>query len=295
MENSYETYKGFKIRYKDSQKILILENDRITESCNFMLKENISGLELNYVYGISDTDFVFLKDFNFVNFLSIINWWTKDISQIHNLTELHTLNIVTDCKTKIDFSQFPKLTNCILHWRSGATSLYKSTLLEDLCLFHYNPKEKNLLNLSNLKNLKKLQVNSSPINSLEGIENLQNIEKLELYYLRNLENIEHIKQLPKLKKLSMESCKKANLQAIAHLQQIEKLLLTKMADIESVKLFSELKNLQSLALGETKITDGNLSPMFDLPNLQRFIGKHYKHYSHSFEEITQKIAEIHNV
>jgi len=198
MNSSYEIYKGFKVRLRNEQKILLLEKNRIEESRLFMLNENILGLELNYVFGISDTDYAFLKNFDFVNYISILDWWTKDISQIHHLKNIHTLHISTYCKTKIDFTAFPKLKSCVLYWRNGAKSLYECSSLVNLCLFHYNPKEKDLSNLLSLKNLKQLQINNSPISNLSGIETMQQLEKLELYYLRNLEDIENTKILPDL-------------------------------------------------------------------------------------------------
>jgi len=275
---------GFTLANDNEAKTMILNSNKIEKSLLFMKAEKIVSLELNDLLGCKASDIAFLNDFDFVKRINILNDYIDDLSPIHHLKNLETLIIQSNCKTKIDFTAFPKLKDLRTGWRKNSPTLYEATQLEALSLSSFSPKEKDLSLLKKLVNLRKLNISSSAIYSLAGIENLQKLEKLELYYLRNLENLENIKLLPDLKELCIESCKKADLKPIADLQQIEKLKLVKTTDIESVSLFSKLKNLQTLILGETKIIDGNLSPMFELPRLKTFKGRHYKHYSHVFSE-----------
>jgi len=288
---SYSIYKTFWVSQYPQGVFIRLQSDRIEESIDFMKEENILGLEIIKVSGYPENDISCLKKFDFIKHINIINYSLDDITPIHHLKNLETLIIQTDCNTKIDFTAFPKLKDLRMDWRKNSPSMYDAVQLERLWISAFKPKEKNLSLLSNLKNLTNLRITSSPITNLSGIETMQQLEKLELYYLRNLEDIENTKKLPNLKELCIESCKKIDLKPIANLTQIEKIELIKTADIESVNLFTKLKNLQSLILGETKIIDGNLSPMQSLPKLEAFEGRHYKHYSNVFKElITSKIT-----
>ena len=288
MRKAYSEYKGFKVRDRNGL-CLILESDKINESIEFMRKEEIKQLEINLQLGYNENNVLCLEKFNFIERLNILHWKIMDISSIHSLTNLQTLIIQTYCKTKIDFTVFPKLKTLRMDWRSNSPTLYELDNLQELWLHHFKPKTKDLVLLKNLKNLKNLRIANSPIHNLNGIENFQGLKKLELYYLRPLQSLDGVQHLKKLEELRIEACSKVNdIEQLSNLIQIKKIAIDRIGAIPSIKPLNKLKNLEFL-YNNTNIIDGDITHLFGLKKLKKLLLVAKKHYSHTKQEALQKI------
>jgi hypothetical protein len=68
---------------------------------------------------------------------------------------------------------------------------------------------------------------------------------------------------------------------ISHCYGLEVLILENCNEIESISFINNLLNIRGLWIsGNTKIIDGDLSPIEKLQNLQNLFIRDYKHYTH---------------
>lgn len=283
-------YKGFYVSDGPTGLWLYLESTRLDDCIAFMKSENIFSMTLNYMHGFVANDLMCLEKFDFVKRINIVNS-IKDISPIYHLKNLETLILQTEDNNPVDFSRFPNIKEIAFDWRQKSDSLYNCTNLEELRIWSYKSSTNDLTKFSNLKNLKKLKMVTSSIQSLQGIEKLQNLESLELSYFSKLTDIEPVKYLKNLTNLTFTSCKAIqSFEPISNLTQLKRLVFDKMGDMPTVKTFSMLVNLEQLGWHEkTTVTDGDLTPLFNLKKLKRFHITRRKHYSHTTDEIMEKI------
>ena len=96
-----------------------------------------------------------------------------------------------------------------------------------------------------------------------------------------------------LRELHLEACKKVStLDDVATCGDLEVLNLSDGANFTSAQPLRALTKLRELLLfGSTRIMDGDLSPIADLPQLQELRMQSRRHYRPSVEEIQKIIAD----
>ena len=255
-------------------------------------RKGIVELYLNDALGWkSGNDLSFFRRLEQLISLQILDWNIKDLSAIHSLSNLRSLHVDTHCDSEIVFSCFPFLEDVGLEWRTNAKSLFDCTTLkklfincceiddlsvfskmqylESLCL--KSPSIKAIGDVSSLKNLKYLELgNAKNLTSIEGIEKLSNLEDLRFYICRKIRNIELLKYLKKLKRLYLCNC----------------------GPIESLKPLKSLKFLEDIYFCEsTKILDGDLYSLKELPNLKKVYFPDRRHYNLKLFDFDPKEAK----
>ncbi len=300
---------GINIRDNDYGKAVILSHNQLNESREFMLKNNINGIEINYMFGGESEDLEYLKEFTFVKHLRIVNR-NADLTGIKYLKQLETLELGVENNQYFDFTAFPNLRACYFTWSKQKESIFKCENLEhlgiekylnrDLALFHNlkklttlgigNSKIQELKGIENLAGLKKLRLSYlNNISNLKGVEHLTYLETLELYGLRKLNSIDNIANLDSIKMLSIDKCNAINeLTSLENLRHLKKLVLNNMGDLKTLNSIENLHELEELFFIEnTNILDGNLNPikMLQKYSLVKFSFKNRKHYNLKREEL----------
>ena len=110
------------------------------------------------------------------------------------LEELPNLQILaldnTLGNTVIDVSKLHQLRFLLVQKpRKNIRGIEGAACLEDLRIWNYIPKSRNLTELTALKRLKYLYLVRPRIDTLEGVENIESLQKLEIYYSRTLKDI----------------------------------------------------------------------------------------------------------
>jgi len=248
-----------------------------------LLKEPIAELELNRGKGWRGQDLSFLSDFCELLALRIIGRTAESISPIHELHNLRALHVMSYGKDEIRFGEFPHLIECGLQWRPKATSLFRCTTLRNLLVNGFNAPTTDLFR--RLKNLESLAILGSAIKSLEGLTHLTMLRSLRLGDLRLLERLKGIQDLTRLGKLEINTCRKvSSIEEIAPLVNLRELYLDNLGSLQSLEPLKSLHELRCLTFVEsTNVTDGNLSMLLHLPNLETVVFQNRKHYSHGRE------------
>lgn len=283
-QKSYEITKG---KYGPHMTLLSPWSEKIEKAVK---RKGVIELYLNYVKGWEGNNLSFLKRIPCLLSFHILDKNINDISDIHSLSNLKVLKVDTYCDSEIDFSCFPYLEEASLEWRPKAKSLFDCTTLkkvfincceirdlsvfskmqhlESLCL--KSPLISAIGDVSNLKNLKYLELgNAKNLTSLEGIEQLTNLEDLRFYICRKMRNIDSLRSLTKLKRLHLCNC----------------------GPIESFKPLSGLKFLEDIYFCKsTKILNGDLYPLKELPNLKNVYFPDRKHYNLKLYDFNPKEA-----
>jgi len=282
-------FKGFKIRDTSEGRYLVISSDRIAESLEFMNQEGIDKLEINRVLGYQADNISFLQDFQQIKGLVIIHLLLEDISPIHYLNQLEDLSVSTYCKSEINFSSFPSLTDCTLEWRPKASSLFNCKNLKSLCINRYSGKDTSAF--ANLDNLENLSILNSSIQNLNGLSGLHKLLFLGVYNIRKLYSLDGIQSLTALHELAFTGCRKiTSLEEVRTLCNLKHLNFSTNFNIDTIKPIEDLKYLQQISFYEsTNVVDGDLSPLLKLRNLQRVAFMNRRHYSHKREEIESYI------
>jgi internalin A len=119
------------------------------------------------------------------------------------------------------------------------------------------------------------------------------LESLSLAYTSNLENISTISALTCLTELFIENCRKIeDLESIGRLKSLRHLTLNRMGTLASLGFLEGLENLEKVLFWEdTRVADGIMRPLLDLPKL-KFVGfRNRRHYTHRMEEINALLEQ----
>lgn len=257
------------------------------ETARSLLKIPIAELELNRGKGWRGQDLSFVTLFPELLALEIIGQTAESVSPIHGLHNLRALTILTYCKTELRFSEFPHLIECALEWRPKAKSLFDRVSLKKLSLKGF--RGSNTERFGRLTNLESLGIFGSGILSLEGLRSLTKLRFLRLGDMRKLPSLKGIEGLGLLEKLEINTCRKiSSVEEMSGLLNLRELYLDNIGDIQSLKPIASLTRLQRLTFTEsTNVVDGDLSPLFGLPNLEHVSFQNRSHYSHRREEFAK--------
>jgi hypothetical protein len=250
-----------------------------------MLANNVVELELNYAKGWRGNDLSFLKELPQLRAFKIIDWGISSVQPIHFLHELRMLELMTYCKTAIQFSEFPHLEDCCLEWRSKSESVFSCTTLKKLFLNRY--KRKNVDAFSTLVNLESLAILNAPVENLLGLKPLKRLRYLKLVNLRRLTSLAGIEGLVALEELNIDTCRAiGSIDEVGTLSGLKKLHLSNDGEIESLKPLEKLTSLEWATFVEsTNIEDGDISPLMrHQKNLSRVSFQNRRHYSHRRED-----------
>lgn len=260
------------------------------EYAAFMRRESISELYLNYALGWDGDDLEFLRTTPHLQAFGILDLLIKDVSPVHVLRELRSLELSTYCRTKLDFSAWPRLEDCFLNWRAGAESLFSSAGIKTLFLSAYPEVSSHVF--GGFTAMHDLTVANSRLEEIHSLARLQGLQHLGLHNLRRLKSLSGIEGLHKLKALSVNGCIGiTELDAISTLINLESLTLNDLGRIASLAPVLQLQKLRSLSFyGSTNVVDGSMDVLLDLPNLASVAMQNRTHYSRDREHVITTLA-----
>ncbi len=240
----------------------------------------VRELELNMAKGWRGDDVDFLAEFPDVRAFDILDLRIKNIDGVHQLRNLEALGVQTYCRTPLRFECFPRLTACGLDWgQRDADSILGCTSLRSLNVGRIP--RKDLADFTSLVNLDSLAIGSSPIESLRGIDALVQLKSLCLGALRKLADLSGLEGLGRLDWLEIQSCRKVrSLERVSALEHLRTLHLNDCGEIESLRPIANLRDLEVLLFyGTTRVADGDLSMLRELPRLRKVAFMNRRHYS----------------
>lgn len=279
----------------------IIEQEHLPGSCyvltdswqpryeEVMVREGVHYLRLNRTLGARYENLEFLRALGFLRGVEIYDWDVKELTPLLALPQLELLGLQCQFKN-IDFAaHFPRLQLASFIWRPGSESFLTCRTLALLFVEGY-PFE-DLTPLSKLGALRRLHVNSRQLVRASGAEQLPELKHLTFAFCPALSDIEDLARCQAIEVLEFNCCKKlAELSPLSSLKRLRRLLIENGAQIASIKPLRHDEALEEVYLPGTKIGDGDLRPLLDLPNLRRVAFPKSRKHSHTMDQINAALA-----
>ena len=266
--------------YEEDIRSILVKGPWHEDIKDFMKKNQIKGLYLNYAKGFECTSFEFLDNLPELELLNIIYTPIDSLKPIESLLNLKSLSISCHWKEKIDLSRLKKLSRCFISYGKGAESVFECLSL--IYLYIDNFKLKDFSDLRKLKRIEYLTIGNSNFDAPELFDDISFLRKLVLLNCRKLDRLSGIGGLEKLEWLTIDGSKQVdNLEELSQLKSLKVLQLSNNKDIETLSAIKDLIQLKSLSFfGDTKIADGDFGFLEELPSLSLvgFAGR--RHYTH---------------
>jgi hypothetical protein len=203
----------------------------------------------------------------------------EPVSALHGLETL-TLNTASKPRMALDFTVFERLRTLRMYWNPGFESVFACRALESL--FVFGPPDADLARFGTITSLRRLELSQGRrLTSTAGVG--AGVGFLGLYQQGALTDLTGLP--PGLRVLAIEGCKQ--LDALPPLPpSLTRLKVANCGDIASLAPLRGLDGLEEfLAWESTRVLDGDLSVLSELPKL-RVLGMRDR------REYRPRVAEI---
>jgi hypothetical protein len=254
--------------------------------------ENVDRLILNTTLGFDEPSLDFLTGLP-VRELDIrdsrVN--SEGLEPLYSLSEtLVKVDLGISARAIVDLARLPRLTNLIATWRQVRASINHAVELESLFLDSYE--EPDLTPLAMLRSLSSLGMTGRPrISSLLGLSTPTSMQHLSISVASKLTDLTELRTMRNLVTLQFEGCRRIS--SIADIEAcvgVQFLNVGECGELPTIAPIRMLTSLDSLYLyGDTKVLDGDLTPILALPRLEDFRMMNRRHYKPSVSEIEERI------
>jgi hypothetical protein len=187
----------------------------------------------------------------------------RSLAAVESLRGLETLTLNTPSKPRmeLDFGAFPALRTLRMYWNPGFESVFAAASLESL--FVFGPPDPDLRRFGALRGLRRLELSQGrTLASTAGVG--AGVRFLGLYQQAALTDLA---DLPALVVLAIEGSKK--LGELVTVPTLRRLKVANCGDIASLAPLRGLDELEEfLAWESTRVLDGDLSVLLELPKLR---------------------------
>ena len=251
------------------------------------LNNHFSGLQIS---GLNDLGF--LRDYPLLLYLVGEELSPKALKDVESLSNLRGLRLNSP-KGGVNFSCFPNLEEFIGDWHRGNSGIGDCTELRTLRVWGFRSTEPGLSALASCTRLERLWLVRPGIDSIEGVECLEDLRYLNLAYAPKIKSLTSLAApTVDLRELRLQNMKGiSDYSPLASIRRLRRLIISKCAPMENLSWTKGMDYLDSIAFVETKVLNGDLSPLLSLP-LLRYVGAgNKKHYSHTDEELNALLHE----
>lgn len=265
---------------------MVLTGPWTQEAANILASGRVDRLVLNYALGFDSSSLEFLQG-QPIRELVVLDRRLASLEPIHTLAQtLESLSVTTDPALAVDLARLPKVRDLSAAWSQVKRTIDAATGLRAAFFLGYEARD--LEPLTSLGHLTELIFKDRPrLRSLNGISSLPALRLLGVYLAKDLDDIADIRGHRALHDLALESCRRlTRIDELGDCRGLRSLNLSECGDIESLSPISQLTDLEDLQLfGSTRILDGDLSPIADLPRLKSLRMRSRRSYRPSVEAV----------
>jgi internalin A len=254
-------------------------------------------LQLNYTAGFRERDLEFIREDWPLKELLLLDGSIDDLSPIGRLGgTLETLTISeAGPRTTVELGDLPHLRRLAAGWRhvEGSLRRGRGEKLRDLWVEGYDGSD--LTDLGHMGQLEDLELLSPRhLVALRGVENLSSLASLEIARAPKLVDLSALVAVREtLTALRLETCKTiSSLEEVGRLEGLRELWVANCGDIESFEPLRALRGLEVLwAWESTKVLDGDLSPLEDLPRLRELRMQERRSYTPQVSDVQAELCQ----
>lgn len=254
--------------------------------------DDLTGIHISSFGAYAEKDLGFLKDHPGISAVVVSHAKGIDLSCLELLDGLTYLTLEV-YRSPPDLRVFKHLEEFSGEWSPELKIDEGCSSLKHLTLYKYKCSAGDCSDIPIVPSLERLELVQSPITSLEGIQHHTHLADLLFCRLAKLSDIKPIVGLANgsLSKLQIERCKKiVGWDSLGNLNRVKKIVIDTCSDLPNLSFLSGCVGLEEFVFMDTKLPDGDLSPLLDLPSL-RYVGIFdKKHFSHKKDEINALLA-----
>jgi hypothetical protein len=204
--------------------------------------------------------------------LALTQWFTASFAPLERMTGMEQLRVEMHRDPLDPISKMTDLK--YLHVRGpakGWTKLRECVRLEGAHLI--DVQIANLRRWNTWTRLRNFTLSGRGVGSLAGLETFEQLEELTLLNLR-MEDLSPLRELPRLSTLTLRMAPGGvDLESVAALPALRALVIDGAAgdvlDLPTLRPLAKAAALEELVLCETKVEDGDLMRLAELPTLRR--------------------------
>ena len=272
--------KNFPVNSKNSY-VVFENNDKIEELEPFMKENKLSRIIFSGFLGYNKSVLPFNENIDLIEEISLQCSKITDLTPLYHLSNIKKISIEENVALAhpFDIRKIAQLTDFFTDDTLKIDGFFDHPTLKQL---HIEPKKTKKLDIHNENNiLESLSIANSHILDLFSCKKLTNLKGLYIAYLPKIEDINFILDMPTLTDIEICSCKKIDnlIATLAQKNNLEKLTLWNQGNLDSIIPLSKLEHLTTLNIWEqTKIIDGKISFLEEMPNLKKIDIRKYTHY-----------------
>jgi hypothetical protein len=261
--------------------LVVLEGGWRDEYANVIDSHDLAVLSI----AVRGDDLTFLARLPALRGLVLNAGEARDLSPVQELHALETLTLNTSGKPRmtLDFSAFAHLRTLRMYWNPGFESVFECDSLESL--FVFGPPDADLARFGRLPRLRRLELSQGrKLVSTKGVS--PSVRFLGLYLQGALSALEELP--PALEVLAIEGAKQ--LGELVTVPSLTRLKAANCGDIASLAPLRGLDRLEEFFAWEsTRIVDGDLSVLLELPRLREIGLRERREYRPRVAEIEEAL------
>lgn len=256
-------------------------------------QKRIDTLRLSKYMGWCDASLEFLSGLTSLKGVEVTTEESLDATPIYALEKLEYLHLDSKLSREFDVSRIARLRFLTLAWAAKLSGVEFCTGLKMLSIRGFP--DLDLHPYSALTALEDLTITSRKITSFGGIVSFIYLRNLTVNHASKLVDLSGVECLSALERVCFNRCKAfGSLPCLGGLENLESLILEDCGNIESLSFLSQAKKMKKLRrlllIGDTKVVDGDMSPILKLPNITDIRLHRWKHYSHTREDLLRELG-----
>jgi hypothetical protein len=252
----------------------------------------VDGLVLNYARGFCEGSLDLLNGQWPLRRLSVIDRSLTDLAPIGRLRGLDALSVQAAPDSELDLTLLSRLRSVNAEWSLIARALGAVGQLESLITWNFN--EVDLHALRDHWTLRRLTIKDAPhLESLAGLGDLPSLEAVAIVGAPQLHDIEELERLSaSLRELTFEECGRIEvIDVVGSLVHLRFLGVSECGDIASLSPVRSLSELETFyAWGSTRILDGDLSLLAQLPRLLEIRMRNRRGYRPAVADLSASVG-----
>lgn len=249
------------------------------------------GLVLNYARGFSGGSLDFLDARWPLRRLRVLDRSIVDLDPIGRLAGLEELSVQAAAEAVLDLEPLPRLRSVSGEWALIGRTLSAVAELESVITWMFG--DVDLHAFRDHVALKTLTIKDAPyLESLAGLGNLPDLAALTIFGAWRLHEIGEVGELSdSLRELKFEGCPRIDsIEVVESLVGLRFLGISEAGDIASLAPVRSLAQLETFyAWGSTRILDGDLSPLAQLPQLKEIRMRNRRGYKPPVGELAASV------